>query len=245
MVMTDDDVRAGASGSGDAKADKKAAKAAAKAAKKAGKGEGVSEGEETKKKSYKKWIIIAVVFGLFRFGLLGQVIGTAMKGVTTVLLPASAPAKPCPTGQAWVDKYIGVPEAAETAPAAAAPTAPAAAGQTAAEATTTTAAPDPCAPVAGGTYNTADAVTLNLADGRYAKFKLAFLLTTKGNAEEMAKDDQGAKGKQAAINLLGTKSYDDLQPPKLLETETELSKAVALAYDGEVMNAYFIDLVKQ
>jgi flagellar basal body-associated protein FliL len=233
MVMTDDALTGAGNGPGDAKADKKAAKAAAKAAKKAGKGKDVTEGEApAKKKSYTKWIVIAVVFGLFRFGLLGQVLGPVMQGVKLVLLPSSAPAKPCPTGQAWVDKYIGLPD-----PAPAAAPAPGV--------TTTTAAPDPCAPVAGPTYNTADAVTLNLADGRYAKFRLAFLLTTKGNADAMGKDDQGAKGKQAAINLLSAKTYEDLQPPKLLETERELSKAVALAYDGEVMNAYFIDLVKQ
>ncbi|MFN8034883.1 MAG: flagellar basal body-associated FliL family protein [Acidimicrobiia bacterium] len=196
--------------------------APAKKGKKGKKGKGDGE-----KKKGKKGLIIKVVGALF-----------VLFAVKTFVLGGGGKPVVCPEAMAWADKYVGT-TTTEPAPAPA----PAAKGK-AAQTTTTTA--DACAPAEGEVYNTADPVTLNLADGRFAKFKLALQLTATANLEAMGKGDQGAKAKQVAIDLLTTKTYDDLQnPDKLHATEVELSRKVAAAYDKEVMGVYFIDLVKQ
>ncbi len=213
--------------------DKKAAKAAKKAAKAAEKGSGKGKG---KKKSKKKLIIGAVLL---------------LVVVKFVVLKPKAAALNCPEGMAWAQKYVGQPEEHAAPAAAAAPAEAAGHGEAAAPEgegggkSAEKPKPDPCAPVAGAVYNAEEAVTLNLADGRFAKFKIALQLTSKASLEEFTADEKGAKGKHVAINVLGTKSYQDMQPPRLLEVEKELAQAVAAVYEGEVMNVYFIDLVKQ
>lgn len=217
--------------------DKKAAKAAKKAAKAAEKG-----GGKGKKKSKKKLIIGAVLL---------------LVVVKFVVLKPKAVVLNCPEGMAWAQKYVGQPEEHAAPAPAAAPAEAAGHGKDAApegeggdksdksHKSAEKPKPDPCAPVPGAVYNAEEAVTLNLADGRFAKFKIALQLTSKASLEEFTADEKGAKGKHVAINVLGTKSYQDMQPPRLLEVEKELAQAVAAVYEGEVMNVYFIDLVKQ
>lgn len=92
-----------------------------------------------------------------------------------------------------------------------------------------------------GPVVTMDAVTVNLADGHYLKMRLA-LQTTK----DASSDFNGAKALDLAIS-----KYTDMPMEQLssaagrAKAKAELLDQIKKAYDGEVMDIYFMEFVMQ
>jgi len=124
----------------------------------------------------------------------------------------------------------------KAAPAAAAG---AAAGEAGAAGTTATT-------VAGGvTVSTGEAITLNLADGRFLKVAISLQLA-KGVSADKLSEAESAKALDAAISYLGSKSYGDLAAPGGRDAaKAELSKKIAELYNKEVVGVYFTQFVMQ
>ena len=124
----------------------------------------------------------------------------------------------------------------KAAPAAAAG-GEAAAGQAAG--TTATTVP------AGETVSTGDAITLNLADGRFLKVAISLQLA-KGVSAEKFTPAEAAKALDATISYLGSKSYADLAAPGGRDAaKAELSKKIAELYEKQVLGIYFTQFVMQ
>lgn len=104
-------------------------------------------------------------------------------------------------------------------------------------------APEPVA----GPVVPLDAMTLNLADGRFLKVKLALQLVEGASAP--AAGDVAAFAAPAldeAISILGALSYAELVGPGGRDTaKVALSERIAARYEGEVMGVYFTDFVMQ
>lgn len=109
-----------------------------------------------------------------------------------------------------------------------------------------------------GAVVTLDAITLNLADGRFLKAGLALQLTeaatrahsvtgADGSAvPPTAATFDGAKALDAAISILGARSYAQLLAPGgRAKAQAQLSQEIALRYDHEVMRVYFTQFVMQ
>ena len=114
--------------------------------------------------------------------------------------------------------------------------------------------PDP-AHVAGAVVNL-DPITLNLSDGRYLKAGLSLQLTEEATVEASgegaeaapptAETFDGAKALDAAITVLGSRSYAQLLPPAgRSQALKALNREVAERYDGAVMHVYFTQFVMQ
>lgn len=119
--------------------------------------------------------------------------------------------------------------------------APAEAGGPAASTTTTTEL---------GAVASLDPITLNLADGRYLKVAIAVQLSAEapaGGGE--GKGDPAAhwaRALDAAISVLGERTYDELAAPGgRAKAKEELSHTVAELYDKEVVGVYFTEFVMQ
>lgn len=109
-----------------------------------------------------------------------------------------------------------------------------------------------------GAVVTLDPITLNLADGRFLKAGLALQLTEAAtrahsargadgaSAPPTAATYDGAKALDAAISILGSRSYAQLLAPGgRAKAEAELGAEIAVRYDHEVMRVYFTQLVMQ
>lgn len=102
------------------------------------------------------------------------------------------------------------------------------------------------APVAGAVVPL-DAITLNLADGRFLKVEIALQLVA-GAAPPAAGDVAGfaAPALDEAISLLGAMSYPELVAPGGRDAaKAALTERIAARYDGDVMGLYFTELVMQ
>ena len=89
-----------------------------------------------------------------------------------------------------------------------------------------------------------DAITLNLADGRFLKLGLALQLAPKTEVKDAA--SFGARALDQTIDLLGAYTYKDLSAPGArAKAKEKLSKAVAGVYDGAVLGVYFTEFVMQ
>lgn len=90
-----------------------------------------------------------------------------------------------------------------------------------------------------------DAITLNLADGRFLKLGLALQLADGIEIEGEAANF-GARALDEAIDHMGTYTFKDLSAPGARAAAKEsLSEAVAAAYDGAVLAVYFTEFVMQ
>ena len=90
-----------------------------------------------------------------------------------------------------------------------------------------------------------DAITLNLADGRFLKLGLALQLD-EGIEIEGEPANFGARALDEAIDLMGSYTFKDLSAPGAREKAKEkLSEAVSEAYDGAVLAVYFTEFVMQ
>jgi flagellar FliL protein len=90
-------------------------------------------------------------------------------------------------------------------------------------------------------------LTLNLADGRFLKVGLSLQLTADaaggGHGEEAL---NGAKARDAAIQIFGQRTYEQLLAPKGREAARKaLDTEVRHRYDGEVMKVYLTEFVMQ
>lgn len=101
-------------------------------------------------------------------------------------------------------------------------------------------------PVAGAVVPL-EAITLNLADGRFLKLEMALQLV-EGAAAPSAGDVAAfaAPALDEAISYLGGLSYADLVAPGGRDAaKAQLSERVAPRYEGDVMGVYFTELVMQ
>lgn len=95
-----------------------------------------------------------------------------------------------------------------------------------------------------------DAMTLNLADGKYLKMGLALQLsedaTMKAGGEKALAAFDGSMARDAAIEVLGHYTMDQLLKPENKETaQGALTKEVNERYEGKVIKVYFTDFVMQ
>ncbi|MDQ1394863.1 MAG: flagellar protein FliL [Acidimicrobiaceae bacterium] len=134
---------------------------------------------------------------------------------------------------------------AKAAPAAASPATPGAAAEGATGAAPGATPAKPKAVEGGEVASAGDAITLNLADGRFLKVGLALQLAKGGTADSFA-GPKSAKAIDATISYFGAKSYADLNAPGGRDAaKAELSKKVADLYPGKVVGVYFTQFVMQ
>lgn len=98
-----------------------------------------------------------------------------------------------------------------------------------------------------GAVVTLDAITLNLADGRFLKVGIALQLVEGAPAPAEA-DVAGfaAPALDEAISTLGAMSYQDLVAPGGRDAaKAALSTQIAERYEGDVLGVYFTELVMQ
>jgi flagellar FliL protein len=100
-------------------------------------------------------------------------------------------------------------------------------------------------------------ITLNLADGRFLKAGLSLQLSKAAGAEGAAGHSSsdastgstgfdGAKALDAAISVLGARSYAQLLAPGgRAKAQLDLTKEVAHRYEGDVLKVYFTEFVMQ
>lgn len=112
--------------------------------------------------------------------------------------------------------------------------------------------PDPTT-VEGG-VETLDPITLNLADGRYLKVTIALQLSQAATADPATVDAatatgpavDGAKALDAAITVLGARTYDQLiAKGGREEAQKALTAKVRTLYEGEVLGVYFTEFLMQ
>jgi flagellar FliL protein len=106
-----------------------------------------------------------------------------------------------------------------------------------------------------GAVVTLDPITLNLADGRFLKLGLALQLSKAATNEASAAAGastagasgfDGAKALDAAISILGTRSYQQLLAPGgRAKAQADLSAEVGRRYERAVMRVYFTQFVMQ
>lgn len=116
----------------------------------------------------------------------------------------------------------------------------------------------PAAPVADpkkelGAVVTVNPITLNLADGRFLKIGLALQLdkaatpvAASGDGATTAATVDSAKALDAAIAILGQRTYNQLLAPGgRAAAQHALDVEVAKRYDGDVLKVYFTEFVMQ
>ena len=103
-----------------------------------------------------------------------------------------------------------------------------------------------------GPVQNLEAITLNLADGRFLKVGLALQLADSGEEAEGGEELPSAKALDVAITLLGSYSKDQLADPKIRElVKKKLSEQVSEVYvdpethDTLVTKVYFTEFVMQ
>lgn len=101
------------------------------------------------------------------------------------------------------------------------------------------------APVSGGVVDL-EPLTVNLADGRYLKMGLSLEVTEEAQAAAGKEGVNGAKARDAAITILGQRTYEQMLQPKTKEAAIKtLEKEIKKRYDGDVMDVYVTELVMQ
>ena len=115
-----------------------------------------------------------------------------------------------------------------------------------------TAEPDP--KTVAGEVETLSPITLNLADGRYLKLTLALQLSkaagleagAAGEGAAVAPTVDGAKALDAAIDVLGRRTYAQLLATGgRASAQKALSTEVRKRYDGDVLRVYFSEFLMQ
>ncbi|MGG5259670.1 flagellar basal body-associated FliL family protein [Phycicoccus avicenniae] len=105
------------------------------------------------------------------------------------------------------------------------------------------AAPEPV--VESGPVVDLDPLTLNLADGRYLKMGLSLEVTEEAAAAS-EEGVSGAKARDAAITILGQRTYEQMLAPKTRTAAINaLTKEIEKRYDGDVIDVYVTELVMQ
>jgi len=113
-------------------------------------------------------------------------------------------------------------------------------------------APDP--KTLAGVVLTLAPITLNLADGRYLKLTLALQLSEAASPEAASGESataavpalDGAMALDAAIDVLGRRTYPDLiAPGGRVTAQKALSAQVKKRYPGKVLGVYFTEFLMQ
>lgn len=128
-----------------------------------------------------------------------------------------------------------------------------AAGGFAAKSMLAPAAPVPDPKKELGAVVTVNPITLNLADGRFLKIGLALQLdkaatpvAASGDGATTAVTVDSAKALDAAIAILGQRTYNQLLAPGgRAAAQHALDVEVAKRYDGDVLKVYFTEFVMQ
>jgi flagellar FliL protein len=116
------------------------------------------------------------------------------------------------------------------------------------------AAAEPDPKTVAGKVETLSPITLNLSDGRYLKLTLALQLSKAAGLEEgtvgegaaVAPTVDGAKALDAAIDVLGRRTYAQLLAPGgRASAQKALSTEVRKRYDGDVLRVYFSEFLMQ
>lgn len=116
------------------------------------------------------------------------------------------------------------------------------------------AAPEPDPKTVAGIVVTLAPITLNLADGRYLKLTLALQLSKAASPAAGSVDAaagavpvlDGAKALDAAIGVLGQRTYNQLLAPGgRASAQKALSAQVKKKYDGDVLGVYFTEFLMQ
>jgi flagellar protein FliL len=116
------------------------------------------------------------------------------------------------------------------------------------------AAAEPDPKTVAGKVETLSPITLNLADGRYLKLTLALQLSeaaglgagTAGEGAAVAPTVDGAKALDAAIDVLGRRTYAQLLATGgRASAQKALSAEVRKRYDGDVLRVYFSEFLMQ
>ncbi len=102
----------------------------------------------------------------------------------------------------------------------------------------------------GGVVTMENAMTLNLADGKFLKTNLALQLsekaTTELGGEAGLKTFDVSKARDAAISTLSKYKYSELLVAKTREAAQQaLTAEVSKRYDGQVLQVYFTEFVMQ
>src|SRR3954453_13555441 len=99
-----------------------------------------------------------------------------------------------------------------------------------------------------------DAITLNLSDGHYLKLGMALQLTKKAGEEAAAGQTEGsaaplvdgAKALDAAISVLGDRSYAQLLAKGgRAKAKVDVETVIKRRYEGKVMAVYLTQFVMQ
>jgi flagellar FliL protein len=115
-------------------------------------------------------------------------------------------------------------------------------------------APTPDPTTVAGKVETLSPITLNLADGRYLKLTLALQLSqaagleagTQGEGAAVAPAVDGAQALDAAIDVLGRRTYAQLLAAGgRAAAQKALSVEVRKRYDGKVLRVYFAEFLMQ
>lgn len=115
-------------------------------------------------------------------------------------------------------------------------------------------APVPDPTTVEGVVLTLDPITLNLADGRYLKLTLALQLSAAGSPSAAAGGEaaaaepalDGAKALDAAIDVLGQRTYAQLiAPGGRASAQKTLSAQVRKRYPDDVLGVYFTEFLMQ
>ena len=116
------------------------------------------------------------------------------------------------------------------------------------------AAAEPDPKTVAGIVVTLAPITMNLADGRYLKLTLALQLSKAASPVAGSVDAaasavpalDGAKALDAAIGVLGQRSYAELiGPGGRARAQKALSAEVKKRYDGDVLGVYFTEFLMQ
>ncbi|MBD3785209.1 MAG: flagellar basal body-associated FliL family protein, partial [Micrococcales bacterium] len=91
-----------------------------------------------------------------------------------------------------------------------------------------------------------DSLTLNLADGRYLKLGLSLEVTEEAKAAAGKDGVNGAKARDAAISILGQRTYEQMLTPKTRAAAIgSVVKEIEKRYDGDVIDVYVTEFVMQ
>lgn len=89
-------------------------------------------------------------------------------------------------------------------------------------------------------------MTLNLADGRYLKIGLSLEVTEEAAGGHGGEGVNGAKARDAAISILGQRTYQQMLSPKSRQAAVDaLDEEITERYDGEVLHVYLTEFVMQ
>lgn len=90
-----------------------------------------------------------------------------------------------------------------------------------------------------------EAMTLNLSDGRYLKIGMSLEVTEEA-AHASEEGVNGAKARDAAIEILGEHTYDEMLVPKSRAAAIKaLEKEIEERYEGDVLHVYVTEFVMQ